>query len=265
MPYFATMSLPSLENVTNFRELGGLPTTDGHRVRPGFVFRSGHWGRASGTDVEHLGKLGVELVVDFRSKKDWEHEGEDRLPDGCELLSLAASDPAGQADTRELIMSGDIDTLREHFGGDRGDAFMERGARRLVLDHTEVYAAFLARLAESGCPRALFHCSAGKDRAGWAASSLLLALRVPLEHVSEHYLISNRTYDTGKQHGMLPAVDSELVKLLRPLMGVKASYLQASVDAACAQFGSLDGYFHDGLSLSEAQLDQLRSNWLEDA
>ena len=265
MPYFEAMSLPALENVTNFRELGGLPTADGRRVRPGFVFRSGHWGRASGGDVEHLGKLGVGLVVDFRSKKDWEHEGEDRLPEGCDLLSLAASDPAGQTDTRELIMSGDIEALREHFGDNRGDAFMERGARRLVLDHTEVYAAFLARLAEPNCPRALFHCSAGKDRAGWAASSFLLALGVPLEHVSEHYLISNKTYDTGKQHGILPAIDSEITELLRPLMGVKASYLHASVDAACERFGSLDGYYRDGLSLSEAQLDQLRSNWLEEA
>jgi protein-tyrosine phosphatase len=265
MPYFAAMSLPTLERVTNFRELGGLPTSTGRRVKAGFVFRSGHWGRASDEDVEHLGKLGVGLVVDFRSEKDCAHEGEDRLPTGCQQLSLAASDPAGATDTRELIMSGDIETLREHFGGDRADAFMERGARRLVLDHTEVYAAFLSRLAEPECPRALFHCSAGKDRAGWAASSLLLALGVPVEHVSEHYLVSNRTYDTNKQHGILPQMDIEIVELLQPIMGVKADYLQASIDAACERWGSLDGYYREGLSLSETQLEQLRENWTEDA
>ena len=264
MRYSKAMNLPTLERVTNFRELGGLKTSDGRRVKPGHVFRSGHWGHASDSDVEQLTRLGIELVIDFRSENDCAHEGHDRLPSGCGHLHLPASDPAGQTDTRELIMTGNLDILREHFGGGRADDFMRRGARRLVLDHTDVYSAFLSRLAEPGCPRVLFHCSAGKDRAGWAASSLLLALGVSVEETSAHYLISNQTYDTNKQHGILRQLAPEIVELLTPIMGVRADYLQASIDAACTRFGNLDGYYRDGLSLSETQLEQLRANWLEE-
>ena len=263
MRYCAAMSLPTLDRVTNFRELGGLTGADDRRVRLRALFRSGHWGGASDSDVEQLAKLGVGVMVDFRSDKDRTHEGADRLPPGCEPLTLPMGDPAGQADARELIMSGDLDRIREHFGDDRGEAYMARGARRLVLDHHEQYAVFLARLAEPGCPSALFHCSAGKDRAGWAASSVLLALGVSLEQTTEHYLVSNRTYDVKVQAGIAPPEQSEIAQLLKPLMGVKAEYLQASVDAACERWGSLDGYFRDGLSLSEGQLAQLRENWLE--
>lgn len=261
----AATELPKLERVTNFRELGGLETRDGQRVRRGRVFRSGHWGRASEADVARLATLGVGIVVDFRSERDLAHEGRDRLPPGCAHLHLPMGDPAAQIDAREILMSGDLGLVREHFGDGRAVEYMRAGAAKLAVERLGEYGRFLAALAEPGCPPALFHCSAGKDRAGWAASSLLLALGVVEEQVVEHYLVSNRTYDHGVQHGALPNLPEEAIELVRPLMQVRAEYVRASIEAACARFGSLDGYFRDGLGISPEQRAQLRANWLEPA
>ncbi|MEZ4215251.1 MAG: tyrosine-protein phosphatase [Myxococcota bacterium] len=262
---FAAAPLPALERVANFRELGGLATRDGRRVRRARVFRSGHWGRASAADVAALDALGVAVVVDFRSEKDVAHEGADRLPDGCAHLHLPTADPAAHLDTRDIILSGDAALVRAHFGDGRAERSMRASAEKLAVERTDVFGAFLAKLAEPGCPPALFHCSAGKDRAGWAASCLLLALGVGEDDVVEHYLVSNRTYDAAMQHGALPALPDEVLALVRPLLQVRAEYAHAAIGAARARFGTLDAYFREGLGLADEQREQLRANWLEPA
>jgi len=256
--------LPELDGVTNFRELGGLPTRKGRRVRSRALFRSSHWGRASDADLECLAELGVGVVLDFRTGRDIELEGADRLSPGIERVALPTGDPAGTTDIRTLILEGSLGTLREHFGDGRAEQAMVRGAAALARDHNESFGSFLLRLAEPGCPPALFHCSAGKDRAGWAASCLLLALDVEPRHVIEHYLLSNQTYDPGKQSGSWTQTDPEVTELLAPLAKVRTEYVQASIDAACDRWGSLDGYLREGLRLDDERREQLRRNWLED-
>ena len=257
--------LPKLDSINNFRELGGLPTEDGRQVRSRALFRSGHWGHASEADQEELARLGVRVVIDFRSAQDIEHDGSDRLPPGTELVLIPTGDPAAADDTRTLIVEGSLETLREHFGDGRAEQYMIRGASALVTERPDSYTRFFRRLAEPGCPPALFHCSAGKDRAGWAASSLLLALGVVREHVFDHYLLSNETFDANRQNLGLPQADPEVLELVRPLTKVRAEYLEASIRTAEERWGSLDGYFHEGLGLSDEALEQLRTNWLEPA
>ena len=140
---------------------------------------------------------------------------------------------------------------------------MARGAAALVLERTESFGGFLRTLARPGCPPALFHCSAGKDRAGWAASCLLLALGVEQEHVIEHYLLSNETFDPDKQRHALP-VDEAILELLAPLMKVRADYARAAIDAANERWGSIDAYLHEGLGLTDTHRHHLRANWLEE-
>lgn len=254
--------LSTLENVNNFRELGGLPTDDGRSVRPGVLFRSGHWGHASEGDRGELERLGVRVVLDFRTPQDIEYEGADRLPEGTEHVLIPTGDPAAGEDTRALIMEGSVETLREHFGDGRAASYMTRGAAALVTERPDCYARFLKRLAEPGCPPALFHCSAGKDRAGWAASSVLLALGVKREHVIEHYLLSNETFDANQHNLGLPQADPEVVELVTPLTKVRAEYVEASIAAAEGRWGNLAGYFREGLGLGAEEHEQLRRNWL---
>ncbi len=45
---------PELAGVRNFRDVGGLPTVDGLRVRYGRLFRSGHLAHATEEDAAFL-------------------------------------------------------------------------------------------------------------------------------------------------------------------------------------------------------------------
>lgn len=45
---------PELAGVRNFRDVGGLPASDGRRVRYGVLFRSGHLAHATEEDAAFL-------------------------------------------------------------------------------------------------------------------------------------------------------------------------------------------------------------------
>lgn len=257
--------LPVLDGVTNFRELGGLTAAGGRRILRGRLLRSGHWGRATEADVAQMARLGIELVFDFRSDADIAIEGEDRLPEGTELIRLPATDPAGAIDLRSLILESGPAALKEHFGEGRAAEKMRLAAAALVTDRSHLYGEFLSRLSERSAPPSLFHCSAGKDRAGWAASVILFALDVAEPDVIEHYLLSNEHYrpgDPGAQLGPRRALPGEILSLLAPLLRVLPEYAASSIAAAHEQFGSIEGYLREGLGLTDRKREQLRENWL---
>ena len=68
---------PELTGVRNFRDVGGLPTVDGRRVRHGVLFRSGHLAHATDEDAAFLASLGLHTVFDFRNAADQKLEGPD--------------------------------------------------------------------------------------------------------------------------------------------------------------------------------------------
>lgn len=61
---------PVLAGVRNFRDVGGLPTVDGRRVRYGRLFRSGHLAHATAEDRAFLTSLGLHTIFDFRNAAD---------------------------------------------------------------------------------------------------------------------------------------------------------------------------------------------------
>ena len=253
------------ERVANFRDLGGHTTRDGRRVPSGRLFRSGHLGHASEADVAQLAELGLRRVFDFRTESDIEHDGPDRLPPGALHVQLPMPDPAGGRDLRALISESGPEAMEEIFGGGRAAEWMRRSAAGLVRERREPYAQFIAQLSEADSIPALFHCSAGKDRAGWAGSLVLLTLGVEEEQVVEQYLLSNREADRIRERLRSQAIAhaEQWSELLEPLLQVHPDYIGASFDAMHEDWGSFDSYLHDGLGITEAQRAALQASLLE--
>ncbi|HEY3481105.1 MAG TPA: tyrosine-protein phosphatase, partial [Streptomyces sp.] len=89
---------PELTGVRNFRDVGGLPTADGRRVRHGVLFRSGHLAHADEGDTAFLAGLGLHTVFDFRNADDIRIEGQDTALPGTLNVNMPLSDPAQGAD-----------------------------------------------------------------------------------------------------------------------------------------------------------------------
>ena len=113
----------------------------------------------------------------------------------------------------------------------------------------------------------LFHCTAGKDRAGFGAALALLAVGVPRETVMQDYLLSNAfsAAHTERTLRVLRVVsffrtDPDEV---RPLFEARREYLESAFRAIDEDYGGTDAYLRRGLGVDDALLSRLRENLLE--
>ena len=60
----------------------------------------------------------------------------------------------------------------------------------------------------------------------------------------------------------MAATPEELREKIAPLLGVREEYLQAAFDEARATYGGIEGYFKEGLGLSEETIAALKENLL---
>lgn len=256
---------PELAGVRNFRDVGGLPTVDGRRVRYGVLFRSGHLAHATDEDAAFLTSLGLHTIFDFRNASDQKLEGPDVELPGVLNVNLPLSDPADGSEFWKMVRDGEIDQLREILGDNKAANRMITSYRKIVKERTAEHSRVLLSLAEESVP-ALMHCAAGKDRAGLSIAVTLLALGVEREAIVADYLESNakhRRYKVHRSSKSTAAYSPEVMELLGPLFDARAEYLQAAFETIEETWGSVDTYLEQGLGLTPELRERLRERLLD--
>ncbi|MFB6932938.1 tyrosine-protein phosphatase [Streptomyces chartreusis] len=256
---------PELAGVRNFRDVGGLPTVDGRRVRHGVLFRSGHLAHATTEDADFLGALGLHTIFDFRNAADQKLEGPDVELPGVRNVNLPLSDPADGAEFWKMVRDGDLDQLRGILSDGQGANRMIVSYRSIIKERTGEHSQVLHSLAEDSVP-ALMHCAAGKDRAGLSIAVTLLALGVEREAIVADYLESNakhRRYKVRRSASDASAYSPEVMELLSPLFDARAEYLTAAFETIEDTWGGVDTYLEQGLRLSPESRDRLRERLLD--
>jgi protein-tyrosine phosphatase len=253
-----------LASIPNFRDMGGYRTRDGRIVRKGRLYRSGYLGKLSPSDRRRLDAAGIRTVIDLRSQRDIAREGSAFLPSGAKLIHLSAlGESASASNLRYVLMCSDPKTQNDILGAGRAEQLMISGQVQMALGRTAVFHSLLTQLADSGSLPAIIHCSAGKDRTGWAASVVLLALGVEEKDVLDHYLLSNeyrRAEVAWSIQQLSRYIDAELV---RPLLEVRPQYLLAAIRAIRSRFENFDDYLTKMLKFDPDQRRRLQANLLD--
>ena len=128
------------------------------------------------------------------------------------------------------------------------------------------YGEFLRGIlrAEGGV---LWHCSQGKDPAGWASAFLLAALGASRETIVADFDLSNQSYAPAVE-AMTDRVkgkkgSDEAVAFIRAMVGVSRENFEATLDLIDQRYGSLSGYIENQLGFSKEEQQQLRIKYLE--
>lgn len=256
---------PELAGVRNFRDVGGLPTVDGRRVRHGVLFRSGHLAHATGEDAVFLASLGLHTVFDFRNAADLKLDGPDVSLPGVRNVNLPLSDPADGAEFWKMVRDGDLDQLRGILDHGQGAQRMITSYRTIITERTAEHSRVLHALAEDSVP-ALMHCAAGKDRAGLSIAVTLLAVGVERSAIVGDYLESNakhRRYKVRRSSTSASAYSPEVMELLNPLFDARAEYLTAAMETIEETWGGVDTYLEQGLRLAPETRERLRERLLD--
>jgi protein-tyrosine phosphatase len=238
----------NLAGASNFRDLGGYPGTGGRIVRWRQIFRSNHLGHLTEADVEVLRPLGLKSAFDFRG-------AEERVAATCGLAEITVH----SLPIEPTVVAALRARLAEGFALSSTDALdvMRDSYRNYVRYNTPSFRALFAHLLEDRAPLVI-HCTAGKDRTGFACALILHALGVADEVIAEDYLLTNRFYrrDAG--------ASSDLPDDVKQVLGsVEGSFLAAAFEAISADYGDLESYFSDGLGLGAGERVALQARYLE--
>jgi protein-tyrosine phosphatase len=238
-----------LQGASNFRDLGGYPGEQGRPVRWRRLFRSDHLGGLTEADKAELARLGLAQAFDFRGEAERAAVAYE-LP-GVTQHSLAI-EPTVVQRMQDLLSSGQALTPQ------RAAELMTELYRALVNDQSHRFAELFERLLEADAP-VVFHCTAGKDRTGFAAALILLALGVPRELVHEDYLITNRVFQPPPPaQGLLSA------EVLQVLWRVQPDFLHAALHAVDHDHGGVERYLEQRLGLNAVARRRLIERYLED-
>ena len=238
----------------NFRDVGGYRTADGRWVRMGLAWRSDQLDRLNDADLATFGQLEPALVVDLRTDAE-RSRGADRLPPGAQGLVedvMAQAPPSAGGFMTVKTPEAAADLMAEV-----NRQFVSLGSAKTA------YNGLLTRLATTP-GGVVYHCSAGKDRTGWASAVLLTLLGVPRETVFADYLASN-AYVAAKNQAMVAKMPPAQAANIEPVLTVRRAYLEAAFAEVDRRYGSFDAYVKQGLGLDAAAVAQLKARFLEGA
>ena len=256
--FIAAERLIPMENASNFRDLGGIPTKDGRVVKWGKIYRSGKLNSLSDKDIDYFNTLGINTVVDFRDDIEVEKD-KTRFPTNREVKRVRTpiGDRSGnmQAQLKKQVRSADQDTFDS-------EKFVADVMRQFVDTFAFQYQPFLDLVAAEENAPLLYHCTAGKDRTGLGTGLVLAMLGVEKEVIYGDFMMSN--YYRNKQINKTLRKSSLVIKqrVVQPLVEVKESYIKAAFDAIDKKYGSMDNFLEKEYGLDAGKLEVIRNKYL---
>ena len=250
----------------NFRDIGGLRTSDGQIVRKGVLFRSGELSHLTPADFATFAALHLRYIFDLRTDAEraaaptiWSQSGAPPV-----IIPLSVG------------FTHDANPVKQLFARGTDPAHVSEGMQamtvQIALDGAPEIGRVLHDLANGDAP-ALIHCTAGKDRTGVTTAVLLRLLGVPQTTIEADYLLSNDAVPAQiarmrpAASAATPTAASPLAGLppdsVKVLLGVDRSYITAAFAAINARYGSFDAYITQGLHLKQTDVEHLRTLLLE--
>lgn len=251
-----------IAGLNNLRDLGGLKTADGRMVKTGMVFRSEQWFGLPAASLQTAQEtLQLRSVWDFRSYGEQIRHPDPHLPDAENywLDVLADTEQTLAFDLAQMLERPDL--MQQHLGNGGAEQMMLALYRDLVASPTaqQVYARWLMDICSNEQYPILIHCTAGKDRTGWASVLLLSILGVPHETILRDYLASHDKIIAKYQ----PLIDRCVaaggdMTILHAIFGVQAAYLKAALHEVKKLAGTMPRYLTDVLGLTAKQQETIR-------
>ena len=251
-----------LNGAPAFRDLGGIVTADGRRIRPGELYRSEALLDLSDEDQAAVRNLKLRLVCDLRSES--ERSAHPCMPWLRPEPRVMALDLAAHLTPATAPF---MERMRIAPGPDIALNVMMSTYNALPRACGEALGAIFQALLSGESPL-LVHCSAGKDRTGFVSAMLLSALGVPRERVFEDYLHTGTDGYSARVARTAMVMALILQKPLDPeslatFSGVRRAYLEAAFTRLEAEWGSVDQYLADVADLDGRRRQLLQTLLLE--
>ena len=256
------------EKLLNTRDLGGMTAVDGRKIKTGKLFRSGHLYGASARDLEKLSGL-IDLSIDFRTLQERIEKPEPAIP-GVRCIELPIFDEQLAGVTRNEDSFAEI-RKNMLLNAEIGKNYMSGLYKNFICSDYSVsqYEKFVRLLLVDHEKGVLWHCTAGKDRAGFATVIVQELLGVSRDDIEADYMLTNVCLEPEiksllEMFRHIPGVDPEVAaESCLYVFSAFEEYLHTAYALIAEQYGSFDNYLSCALHISNAERDRLRELYLE--
>ena len=236
--------------IENFRDIGGY-LANGGVVKQGMLYRSAKLDGITSEGQCFLDSLALKTIVDFRD-------------DDEVVSSPTVYERRGLSKIRLPISSGDIKTFVPYimsgkFKESDAQALMCSTYRSFVTGHSSQYAQFLNILTDESNYPILFHCTAGKDRTGYAAALLLSILGVQWDDVLDNYLLTNDYLKNFIEKIDIGSIPDAARKAFGVFMEAKEEYLDTAFTVIGKDYESVCSYASTVLKFDKDKQESVRS------
>ena len=256
------MEIIKLKHVKNYRDLGGITTSDGRVLRPHMLIR--------GTTLFDPTLLGIKIlkenynlktIIDLRTQKEILEKPDVKI-DGVEILHMPVFDESVAGISHEkkvhsfktLMMMPKMEDLYVQ---------MVTGAS---LDNVIKVLKFILTLPAQKFS-VVFHCTAGKDRTGVVAALLLSFLGVDRVTVMNDYLLTNKRVlfkaNMAYVGLLITKGNPKLAHKIKHYFLAEPNFIKAALNQLEKDFGSLEEFFKQKLGFTEEETKKIKDKFLE--
>ena len=256
------------DGLNNTRDLSGMSTVDGRIIRDGKLIRSGNLHFASPRDLEKLSNT-VSLIVDFRTQGERE-ENPDPVVAGVAALHLPIFERITAGISREKA-SEEIALHKLARDPQKARQYMIDTYTGFITNSFGVsqYSRFVRLLLKQREKAVLWHCTAGKDRAGFASVLVQSLLGVAPSDIMSDYLETNEYLKEDINRlvemviGKMDARDEQSETAIKYLFGAHEEYLEAVWRTIAERYGTFENFMVNALKISKAEQEQMKRIYLE--
>ena len=248
-------SVLQIKNGINFRDLGGIKTSDGRQIRSGMLYRSGEFSRLNDSEKNFLSdELNLHYVLDYRDQHEIDRHP-DNLWNNSQYINVPAN-PLSDEITASLT-SDDIFVMKKYSPFD----FMVK-LYQLLPFNNPAYKKLISLLLNANGKPLVQHCAVGKDRTGVGVALTLFALGVSEEVVMQDYLLTER-YLNDYREAILSQNKNKLspeeFEKQKTIFAAKEEFLNAAIDEIKKRYDTIDNWL-----IKEYQLDDKNRKILQD-
>ncbi len=226
-----------LAGAFNMRDIGGFKNAFGKTVKYGKLFRSDDLSALTSEDLDHLTRIPLHTVVDFRSVSEIE-SAINHIPQTVSKYIKLSINAGNLAEINLMNLESPEQLMCVVYGD-------------IIRNSQEQYKKFFELLMDKHNSPLLFHCTAGKDRTGIGAALLLSALAVSREDIMTDYM---RSVDCllSKYGAMVNRYPE-----LQAILTVKQEYLEAAFAVIDEEYDGIENYLVNCLNVEVAILREL--------
>ena len=213
--------------INNLRDLGGKKTSGNKILKKGLFLRCAAPTEWNDSVEKQIAALKKPVIIDFRGIQE-EKNNPSKIPK--EYLSKIVHLPIEPKVTELLRGLNKVDRSQKT----EIDKIFQQAYRKYTIENISTFEEFFKILFDNPDSTIMFHCTAGKDRTGFASALILSLFGVANATIIDDYLLSNTTYKPTQK------VKGEVQKIgIKQLLKVDESWLNAGLEEFSERVGNI--------------------------